>query len=140
MTRKARRILRVCVAVTSILILTLAIHIYIVTKPEVDEKTIVLARVDIKNDISEADAGRITDWLYRQEGVDHVFCNSESNIVVFTFYPIKADANKIAAGLSNAFGYDAKRYLPSEQEMANGCPAFAKSWSSRIALIVKNIL
>lgn len=140
MTRKAKKILKVCAAVTSILVITLAIHIYMVTRPKANEKTIVLARVDITSDINEAEASKITDWLYRQKGVDHVFCNPESNIAVFTYYPLTADANQIADRLSKTFGYTAKRYLPSEQEMAAGCPAFAKSWSSRIALIVKNVL
>lgn len=101
----------------------LAVHIYQVTRPKItDAQRIVMARVDFKQDIDSVQALAITDWLYRQKGVDHVLCNPETNIAVFTFYPVQANADNIIADLKLAGNYKAERYMPDAEAMQKGCP------------------
>jgi len=58
------------------LVLVLAVHIYWVTRPKApDANTKIMARIDIKQPITQADADKITTWLYQQKGIDHVLVN-----------------------------------------------------------------
>jgi len=139
MKRNIKKAVGIGTGVIALLVVVLAVHIYLVTRPKADEHTVALARIDIGNDINEADAAKISGWLSQQEGVSHVLCNPESNIVVFTFQPIKADANDIAGRFASTFHYNAKRHLPSREEMGAGCPAFAGGWSGRITTLVSSI-
>jgi len=122
-----------------VLITALGIHIYIVTKPGIDAKTIAMARIDIKQPINEYDAGAIETWLSKQTGVDHVMLNRQSEIIVFTFYPVKASADKIAAQLQSTFNIKAERFMPDASKMKNGCPAMAGSFTTKLSLFFTHI-
>lgn len=118
----------------------LAVHIYQVTRPKItDAERVVMARVDFKQDIDSAEAHVITDWLYKQKGVEHVLCNPETNIAVFTFYPVQANANDIIEDLKLAGNYDAQRYMPDATAMQKGCPVSPNSGSKGIYGFFKNI-
>jgi hypothetical protein len=101
----------------------LAVHIYMVTrKPKADATTISLARIDFQQQLSKEDSVRITSWLYQQKGVEHVLCNLESNITVFSFRPIANNADEIAKTLAMNLNYKAQRYKPSAEALQSGCP------------------
>lgn len=118
----------------------LAVHIYQVTRPKItDAQRVVMARVDFKQDIDSAEAHVITNWLYSQKGVEHVLCNPETNIAVFTFYPVQANANDIIEDLKLAGNYKAERYMPDASAMQKGCPASAGSGSNSITGFFKNV-
>ena len=121
------------------LALILCIHIYIVTKPKVDANTLAMARIYFKQSIDQQDAEKITAWLYHQNGVDHVFCNKDSRIAVFTYYPFKTNASAITDKLSKGLNYKAERIIPTREELQNGCPAMAHSYSAKIYSLIKNI-
>ena len=105
-------------------VVVLAVHIWWVTRPHIDGSSRVLARIDIRQPMGQADADRITAWLYRQKGVDHVLVNPQSAIAIFSFSPLQNDGNRIAADLSNELPYKAaKRVMPSPEELKSGCPA-----------------
>lgn len=116
----------------------LAAHIISVSKPKIDSSSIAMARIDINSDINNIDAHNITRWLYAQPGIEHVLCNPETNIVVFTFYPAVAKADDISKAFSLESGYAGKRYMPTNEELKTGCPINA-SGSNSIATIYKNI-
>ncbi|MBS1659566.1 MAG: hypothetical protein JST68_00805 [Bacteroidetes bacterium] len=120
-------------------VIVLAIHIYIVTRPRVDAGTRVLVRIDMKQDIDSADAGKITAWLYQQKGVDHVLVNPESNIAVFSFAPVQNNATQIVGRFKQELPYKAERYLPSEEEMKNGCPVATTSMSYKAYSFIKQL-
>lgn len=67
MKSKLKKIIVWSVSITAFLAIVLAIHIYVVTRPKVDEQTIVMARIDIKQPINQDDATRIARWLYQQK-------------------------------------------------------------------------
>lgn len=139
---KKRAIKKMALWTTSVFLLLVAvlcIHIYIVTRPKApDANTIVMARIDIKQPITKADADKITEWMYQQNGIDHVVCNPSMDNIVFTFFPIKANANDITAQLKTAFNLqNAKRYLPTEAEMQSGCPVASTSYTYKVYNFIK---
>lgn len=106
------------------LIAVLAVHIYVVTRPRVDANTRVMARIDIHQPLTREQADGLTSWLYRQQGVDHVLCNAATSIVVFTYSPLKANADDIASRFATGLHYPhATRYIPTQKELKGGCPA-----------------
>jgi len=110
-------------SVAGLLVILLAAHIYIVTRPKpIDANTRAMARIDILQPITQADADKITGWLYRQKGVDHVLVNPQSNIAVFTFFPVRTTANQVVSALKAQLPYKAQRFLPSGKALKSGCP------------------
>jgi hypothetical protein len=140
-SRKLRRILIGTGITFMSLVFVLAIHIYLVTRPKADEHTIVMARVDLKQPITTEEAGKITNWFYEQSGVDHVVCNAAMDNVVFTFYPVKANANDIVDRFRTGLGYaKAVRLVPSEKDLQGGCPVASTSYSYKVYSFFKHSL
>lgn len=121
------------------LTVVLAIHIYWVTRPKpVDAHTIVMARIDIKNSLNQQDADKIQTWLYQQKGVNHVLVNPTSKIAIFTFFPIQTSADQIVQRFQTSFNYEAKRHVPTKEELASSCPALPENVTQKISSYVKN--
>ncbi len=128
--------------ITGITLLTvvLCVHIYMVTRPKApDANTVALARIDIKEDIGDADASKIGEWLSAKKGVDHYLCNTQSDIVVFSFHPAIVSANDIAVEFSHKLHYNSTRYIPGADELKGGCPVAATSISYRAYSFIKQI-
>ena len=136
-----KKVLTVSATTFILLVGVLCIHIYLVTRPKApDEHTIIMARVDFKQDISQSEADKVSAWVAAQPGVDHVLCNANTDILVFTFFPIKTSASKVIADLKSSFDYEkAVRFMPSEQDMKAGCPVAANSISYKAYNFIKNI-
>jgi len=141
---KSRLVRKIAIGISSVfflLVMILAVHIYIVTRPKaIDTNALVMARIDIKQSIKQSDAEKITAWLYRQKGIHHVLCNPQSDIVVFTYYPAKADANRITTQLQNSLGYQASRYLPNAEELKTGCLVGSQSKAYQLYTYLKKNL
>ena len=82
---------------------------------------------------------KITNWLYKQKGVDHVFCNDATNIAVFTFSPEVNNANNIISSLVRSTSYKAERYMPSQKDMRSGCPVVVGSVTDKICNLFKHM-
>jgi hypothetical protein len=105
-------------------VIVLGIHIWWVTRAHIDASSRVLARIDLNQKIGADEAGKITAWLYRQNGVEHVLVNPQTAIAIFSFAPVKNDGSRIAADLARELPYKlARRILPSKSELAGSCPA-----------------
>jgi hypothetical protein len=140
MKSKLKKILIWTASVTAFLTLVLAIHIYIVTRPKIDEHTKIMARIDIKQAISQDDANKITAWLYQQKGIDHVLVNPTSDIVIFTFYPIKTSANKVVSDFKSSFNYsNAVRFVPAPDQIKGGCPVASTSVTYKVYSFFQHI-
>jgi hypothetical protein len=123
MKRNWKKIVLWTMSIFCVLVLALGIHIYMVTRPKpMDAHTRAMARIDIKQPITQADADRITTWLYRQKGVDRVLVNPSSSIVVFTFFPIRTTAGQVVSDFKTDLPYKAQRFLPTEATVRSGCP------------------
>jgi hypothetical protein len=118
----------------------LAIHIYLVTRPQApDASTRIMARIDIRKDINAAEATGITAWLYQQPGVDRVLCNVASDIVVFTYCPIQANADQLSADLGKKLRLPVERVKPTAAEMRSACPVPAGSRSGKLMAYLKQV-
>lgn len=133
MIRKALKILPWVGGTLVCLILVLIIHIYLVTRPKApDAHTRIMARMDIKQQMSPEEGEKMQAWLYAQPGVDHVLVNASTRIAVFTYSPLLADANDIINRCSQSLHYTTTRFVPSAEDMEKGCPAMAQSITGKI--------
>jgi hypothetical protein len=138
--RTWKRIALGILSVFALLVVVLAVHIYMVTRPKpMDPHLRVMARIDIRQSIGSSDSAAITSWMYRQQGVDHVLCNPTSDIVVFTFFPAKTSADRIVKDFKSQLPYKGDRYLPSAEEMKGGCPVASTSSTYKIVKFFKDI-
>lgn len=127
-TTTVKRALIGCTALFILLSMVLFVHIYMVTRPKVaDEHTKAMARIDIRNKISTADADKMAAWLNKQNGVDHVMCNAANQLVVFTFFPSKTNAHQVTENFKTQFQLNAVRYQPTKEELLKGCPISNKT-------------
>src|ERR1700759_4376619 len=109
--KKIRKIVLISLSSLLFLFIVLCAHIYIMMKPRpADSKTIAMARIDFKQNINQQDADKISSWLYSQPGVQHVLCNQKTRAAVFSFYPVKVNANTLVKNLSSSLHYTAVRY------------------------------
>jgi hypothetical protein len=121
------------------LVVVLAVHIYIVTRPKApDANTRIMARIDVRQPLTAADASKITAWLYRQKGIDHVLVNPATSIVVFTFFPIKTSAGEIVGHFKSDLPYKGDRFMPGEEAMTSGCPVAATSLTYKVYSFLKH--
>ena len=130
---RKRKWKRIAITAGSVLVLgtvVLAFHIWWVMRPRVDATTRIMARIDIRQQIDPAGAERITAWLYRQKGVEHVLVNPKVGIAVFSYSPLQNNAIVITQQFRQELAYSgAARVMPSETEMAMGCPVAATSFA-----------
>lgn len=137
---KLKKILLVSSGTLVLLTAIVMLHIYLVMRPKApDAHTRIMARIDIKEHINKEDANKITAWLYGHKGIDHVLCNPSSGIAVFTFAPLQTDANKIISDFKTSFPYHASRYMPSEEDMAQGCPVMGASTAYKLYKFMEHI-
>lgn len=139
MNNKKRKILNGVLIAFGLLAVVLSVHIYLVTRPKPDNPyKLVMARLDIKNNLSQKEANQIQAWLYNQEGVQNALVNPQSRIAIFTFYPAKVSGDQIVNRFATALPFSAKRYVPTKEEMESGCPAMSGSLSQRFNAYIKN--
>jgi hypothetical protein len=109
--------------IAAVLGIVLAAHIYLATRSHVDARTRYMARIDLHQPIDQTDAARIKAWLLQQKGVDRVLVSPRWGTAVFTFWPLKADANVIVQAFKASLPYrNAIRYLPTKEQMKRACP------------------
>lgn len=118
-----RKILIASLGIVTITAIVLGVHIYNVTRPKVaTETTVSMARINFKQNITQDDVVKITRWFYQQKGADRMMCFPETRNAIITFYPVKMNANEFAKSLSTQFNINAERYMPTKEEMMQGCP------------------
>ncbi len=89
-----------------------------------------MARIDINQPMGQADADKITAWLYRQKGVDRAVVSPKPGIVLFTYAPLKNDGDVITQEFRKDLAFShAVRIKPTESEIANGCPVQGASFA-----------
>jgi hypothetical protein len=139
--RNWKKIALTSIAVLLGLVIILAVHIYWVTRPHIDASTRVMARIDLHEPITRDDAANISTWLYQQKGVDHVVVNPASQIALFTFAPVKNDANRIVEEFKTNTRYTrAERFLPKIDPNASGCPVATTSFTYKVYALMKRVI
>jgi hypothetical protein len=125
-----KKIAAITATVSLLLAVVLIVHIYLVTRQPVNQR--VMVRLDFKQEMKQNDATMVSNWLYAQKGVDHVFCNTDTRIAVFTYSTAVNNANEIVASFKKQTGYKAERFMPDEQAMMAGCPVTVSSWTGKM--------
>lgn len=121
-----KKVLLSLAGVTMLMAIVLCVHIYQVTHKKItDPNAIALARIDFIQSFSKEDAAKFYTWFSQQNGVNRVAFNAENKNAVLAYYPVKADATKLTETFCKQFNVTAKRYVPSKQEMMQGCPVAA---------------
>jgi len=140
MKKTIKKILLYGSATFLFLVLVLAVHIYFVYRPAPDKNTRVMARIDIKQQITRNDANSITAWLYHQKGIDHVLVNPQTNIVIFTFYPVKTTGDQVVRSFKANFNLKAERFMPSDEQLKSSCPMAASSFTYKVYKLIAKII
>jgi hypothetical protein len=122
------------------MVLALAAHIYMVYRPKVTPDTRVMARIDIKQPITQTDADKISAWLAHEKGVDHYLVNPQTSIVIFTFAPGKNSGSQIVDDFNSNFNYKADRFLPTAENLEHSCPVAASSFTYKIYKAISQII
>ncbi len=118
-----KKIVLTVAVVAGILGVTLAVHVYLATRPHIDARTRYMARIDLHQPIDQTDAEKIRIWLLQQKGVDRVLVNPRWSTAVFTYVPLTTDVNGIVQALKTSLPYsNAVRYLPTKEQMKRACP------------------
>ena len=135
-----KKILFYSISIFLLLTIVLAVHIYMVTRPKApDAYTLAMARIDLKQPINAEDASKIGAWLHQQKGVDQVLVNPQTDIVIFSFYPVQTNANQIVHNFKTALPYKAERFVPTEAEMQSGCPVASTSASYKVYHFISHL-
>jgi hypothetical protein len=140
MKKTIKKIMLYGLATFLFLVFVLAIHIYFVYRPAPDKSTRVMARIDIKQQITRNDANSITAWLYHQKGIDHVLVNPQTNIVIFTFYPVKTTGDHVVRSFKANFNLKAERFMPSDEQLKSSCPMAPSSFTYKVYKLVAKII
>lgn len=109
---------------STLLVLILAVHIRIVTRHKaIDPQALVMARIDLHQQIGKQDADKIVSYMNAKPCVSHAVVNLNTDNVVFTFFPSQASGNEIVRQFKDDLHYsNAVRYLPTLSAMSGGCP------------------
>ena len=140
MKKTIKKILLYSLGTFLFLVIVLAVHIYYVYRPAPDASTRVMARIDIKQQITQEDANKITAWMYHQKGIDHVLVNPQTNIVVFTFYPVKTTGDQITKDFKASFAFKADRFKPTSENLKSSCPVAANSLTYKAYKLISQII
>jgi hypothetical protein len=140
LTLAPMKILLITLGVLLLGVLVLAGHIYVEMRPRADAHSRGMARIDLHQRIGRADADRITAWLSRQKGVDHVLVNPGAAIAVFTYWPAKAKPGVIIRDFRDSLPYvRAERYLPTAAAVKKGCLMTATPATNKIYEFLKHL-
>lgn len=118
-----KKVLITLASVIGLFVIILSVHIYQVTHKKItDPNAIALARIDFNQSFTQEQAADFSNWFNTQNGINRSVFNVEYKNAVIAYYPVKTNATEVIATFCKKFNVDAKRYLPSKQEMMKGCP------------------
>lgn len=111
-----------------VLVITLAVHIYIVTRPKIDDPRIrQLSRIDFFVKPDSVQANQIKSEVLHMKGVDAAYFNVPDGILVYSYNPNDQNSVQVYLDLMKKGGYKAKRYVVDAAALAKGCPVLDKS-------------
>lgn len=107
-----------------LLFLVLVVHIAIMVKGRTvpSNPTVQMARADFATNTPQSIINTVSFKVKKCQGVKETFYNPESGIFIYTFDNRLNNSESIlkSAILPNI---NASRYIPSEKELSQGCPA-----------------
>lgn len=123
-----KRIIIGCLVIFAALVVTLAVHIYLVTQPKNDGKpNLTMSRIDFVNQLDSLEAINVKNHTRKLDGVRDVRMNAKSGHMVCLYDRNKQAPSDIIESISKDFYLEASLYQPSEEMLAQSCPAINKS-------------
>ncbi|PRY84890.1 hypothetical protein [Mongoliibacter ruber] len=122
-----KRILLGAIFLLTFLIGVLAVHIYMVTQPKKGAvPSLTMSRIDFSESLEPEEGKEIISILDQVEGIKDVRVNF-SNGHIICLYDRKAQSpHDIVAILNQEFKHQASLYQPSDEMLAQSCPAIDK--------------
>jgi hypothetical protein len=110
-------------SITFVLLITLIIHIVMVTKPvKFDNNNLQLTRLDFKQAIDSAEAIKIRSYIASLPGVKNSAINLEQKTLVIGFLNTQQTSDNLIKQLI-AFGhYNVQKFVPEQNQLTSGCP------------------
>ncbi|MBU2020229.1 MAG: hypothetical protein KJ941_11345 [Bacteroidetes bacterium] len=137
-----KRLIIVTGSVFLLLVITLFVHIMMVTKKDTvqDLRKRQLSRIDLTQSVDSLKAIEITQTIREMEGVRVAKFGFSEKAIVYELDPSVQSPDKIVAALENK-GYPVKKFEINKKDMANGCPVMDKSSISyRMGRFFQNII
>lgn len=128
--------------ISFILLSILAFHVYEVTKPPSGnfQKQTQLSRIDFDCSLTDPMVSKVKRTIKNQEGVHHVYCNSQDGIAVFSHTDLFTKSEQLLTSLKQN-GFDrVHRYAPDVDTKTGNCPMILKeSWLVRWGEKIHNL-
>ncbi|AFL84776.1 hypothetical protein Belba_2210 [Belliella baltica DSM 15883] len=123
-----KRIIIGCLVLFSALVVTLAVHIYLVTQPKGNEgPNLAMSRIDFDSQLDSLEAVKIKTYTSLMDGVRDVRVNLASGHLVCLYDRNKQAPQDIVESISKDFLVQASLFQPSDEMLAQSCPAINKS-------------
>ncbi len=138
-------ITRISISVLSLLlvgVITLAIHLYLVTpSEETHHQNWQLSRIDFEEPITDEKALEIHQALKSIDGIKATSINRDYRNVIYSYETSKLDANAVYAEFMTKGNFNAKAHPAPDLDNAGGCPVIDRSsLTYKISALIKKIL
>jgi hypothetical protein len=121
------------------LVIILAVHIYMVTRPK-STNMIQLSRLDFKQTIDSAEANKITGFVGHLPGVQKAYFNPADSVLIYGYIVGKQNSTTVYDDLMAYGHYKAVKFVVDPAMVAKGCPVFDKSsFTYRISAFLSKI-
>lgn len=137
------RMLKVSFAILILLVCTLAIHIYLVTKPNNKEGEVLkqLSRIDFAEaPMDSTTAVQATTAIQQIPEVLSHYLNQETGALVYTVEAGDNRAQLVFESFMEKGDFNAIRYIPTQESLAKSCPVInKKSFTYQLGEFFKNL-
>jgi hypothetical protein len=143
MKKKIIKIAAWSLSIVFVLFVVLVVHIYQVTKPvHYDNNDIQLSRIDFKQEIDSTQASEIKHFVAGLPGIENVMFNQHDGTLVYGYNQNQQNSENVYNKLMSFGNYKAQRFMPTEAQLASGCPVGKNknSFVYRTSAAVYNIL
>jgi thiosulfate reductase cytochrome b subunit len=123
-----KRILIGAIFLMSFLVGVLAVHIYMVTKPQKGSiATITMSRIDFPDSLSNEEGIQIKSFLMNKEGVKDVRVNFSNGHIICLYDRKRHSPHDLVEKISQTLKLEANLYQPTDEMLAQSCPAIDKN-------------
>ncbi len=111
------------------LLVSLAIHLFLIQKSKENQKVFAMGRIDFKAQTSQENLNGIREYTASINGINNAIYNSQERILVFIYEPKIVDAEMVLRKVKHHSKAVATRYISSETELKSGCPVDLNKFS-----------
>ncbi|UCS91543.1 heavy-metal-associated domain-containing protein [Echinicola marina] len=121
-----KRILIGAAALMAILVITLAVHIYLVTNDRPKGPNWTMSQIDFNEDLDSMRMEEIKTDLLEIDGMRDVRVNRTSDYLIVLYDRKKHSPHDLVDGVNKNYQLQSTLFQPSEEQLAASCPAIDK--------------